>query len=319
MTQHIIVVGAGVIGLTTAVQLAEAGLHVEVMAAERPQATTSAVAGALWGPWLVEPRARVLAWAAHSLTVMQELAHHAGSGVRVASGMEVSRRSYPAPDWANLLADRRPCTPDELPTGYGHGSRYSAPLVDMPLHLGYLLARLRTAGGTLTVRRLASLDQASIDPRVAIVNCSGVGARQLVPDPELFPIRGYHVVAKNPGLTEFLEADTEHATDLLAIYPHRDHVILGGTAEPDTWSLKPDDKIATAIVDRCAELEPRLTKAAIIEHRIGLRPTKPTVRLEAERSPAGNVIIHNYGHGGAGVSLAWGCAQEVTSLLSAAT
>jgi D-amino-acid oxidase len=319
MKQHVVVIGAGVIGLTTAVHVAEAGHRVHVVAAEAPQATTSAVAGALWGPWLVEPRARVLVWASDSLKILQTLADHVSSGVRVASGIEVSRTSYGPPDWADLLVDRRPCTSDELPPGYSYGIRYSAPLVDMPVHLNYLLARLRAAGGTLTIRHLASLDQADSDPRTVIVNCSGIGASRLVPDPELFPIRGYHVVVTNPGLTEFLEADTEHPTDLLAIYPHRDHVILGGTAEPEVWRREPDHTIAAAIVDRCAQLEPRLANATIIEHRIGLRPTRRTVRVEAERSPTGNLIIHNYGHSGAGVTLAWGCAHEVASLLTAAS
>jgi D-amino-acid oxidase len=317
MKQPVVVVGAGVIGLTTAVRLAEAGHKVNVVAAEPPRATTSAVAGALWGPWLVEPRERVLRWAAHSLEVLRALAGNPNSGVRMASGIEVSRISYDPPDWASLLPDRKPCASRELPPGYSHGVRYTAPLVDMPVYLDYLLTRLQTAGGTLTIRQLTSLGQAQADARTVIVNCTGIGARHLVPDLGLFPIRGYHVVATNPGLTEFLEADTEDPKDLLAIYPHRDHVVLGGTAEPDVWDREHDDAIATAIVGRCAKLEPRLAKATIVEHRVGLRPTRSMVRVEAERSAVGSLTIHNYGHSGAGISLAWGCAQEVASLLSA--
>ncbi|MEV0797111.1 FAD-dependent oxidoreductase [Kribbella sp. NPDC050281] len=316
MSQHVVVVGAGVIGLTTAVGLAETGHRVDVVAAEPPRATTSAVAGALWGPWLVQPRERVLPWAAHTLKILRELAEHPNSGVRMATGIEVSRASYEPPDWAGLLPDRRPCASGALPPGYRHGFRYSAPLVDMPVHLDYLLARLRAAGGTVTIQRLTALNQASADPHAVIVNCSGIGARRLVPDSDLFPIRGYHVVATNPGLTEFLEADTEDPVDLLAIYPHRDHVVLGGTAEPEVWDRRSDDAIAAAIVDRCARLEPRLATATIIEHRVGLRPTRAAIRVEAERSAVGRLIIHNYGHGGAGVSLSWGCAQEVASLLA---
>ena len=116
---------------------------------------------------------------------------------------------------------------------------------------------------------------------------------------------------------EFLEADTDDSADLLAIYPHSDHVILGGTAEPEVWSRDPDDAIAAAIVDRCVRLEPRLADATILEHRVGLRPTRSTIRLEAERSATGSPIIHNYGHSGAGVTLAWGCAHEVANLLPA--
>lgn len=317
MSRHVVVVGAGVIGLTSAVRLAEAGHRVNVVSAEQPQATTSAVAGALWGPWLVEPRERVLPWAAQTLKVLRELADHTESGVRMATGIEVSRVSYGPPDWAGLQPDRTPCGSDDLPPGYSHGVRYSAPLVDMPLHLDYLLTRLRAAGGTLTIRRLTSLGQASADPRAVIVNCSGIGARQLVPDVEVFPIRGYHVVATNPGLREFLEADTGDPVGLLAIYPHRDHVILGGTAEREVWDRERDDAIAAAIIERCARLEPRLAEASIIEHRVGLRPTRAAIRVGAERSAIGRLIVHNYGHGGAGVSLGWGCAEEVASLLSA--
>ena len=60
---------------------------------------------------------------------------------------------------------------------------------------------------------------------------------------------------------------------------------------------------------------PELREARIIEHLVGLRPGRPTVRLEAEPQPNGKVVIHNYGHGGAGVTLSWGCAEEVTSLV----
>ncbi|MFC9691765.1 FAD-dependent oxidoreductase [Kribbella sp. NPDC056951] len=73
--------------------------------------------------------------------------------------------------------------------------------------------------------------------------------------------------------------------------------------------------VATAIVDRCVKLEPRLAETTILEHRVGLRPT---ARLEVERSATGTLIIHNCGHSGAGVSLSWGCAQEVAGLVSAA-
>jgi D-amino-acid oxidase len=134
---------------------------------------------------------------------------------------------------------------------------------------------------------------------------------------KLSPIRGYHVVVTNPGLTEFVEADTDDPVYLLAIYPHRDHVVLGGTAEPDVWSREPDDAIAAAIVGRCANLEPRLAEVEIIEHRIGLRPTRSAIRVETERSESGRPIIHNYGHGGAGVTLSWACAHEVVSLVGA--
>jgi len=167
----VLVIGAGVIGLTTAVTLAEAGYRVRIHTAEAHDQTTSAVAGALWGPWLVEPRERVLPWAETTLDVLRNLAATPHSGVRLASGIEISNASHGPPDWAHLLPDRRPLSPHELPPGYAHGHRYTAPLIDMPTYLAHLADRLARAGGTVEHHRIDSIEQVT---RLAdcVVNCS---------------------------------------------------------------------------------------------------------------------------------------------------
>lgn len=313
MSPPVVVIGAGVIGLTAAIVLSERGYPVQVLTADLPPATTSAVAGALWGPWLVEPRARVLEWSQETLRVLHILANEPDSGVRIATGREVTNHAYAPPDWARLLPNRARLQPHELPTGYSHGVRYSAPLIDMPVHLAYLTNRLEQAGGSIQQRRLTSLADATDERRTVIVNCTGLGARQLVPDPDLYPVRGYHLVTTNPGLSEFLEADTGHDVNLLAIYPHANHVVLGGTAEPYVWERQLDETIARAILNRCLAIEPKLAGAQILEHRIGLRPTRPRIRLDIAQSPNNVSVIHCYGHSGAGVSLAWGCAAEIAN------
>lgn len=317
MTTPIVVIGAGVIGLTTAVTLAEAGYPVVVHTAEPPEVTTSAVAGALWGPWLVEPRERVLRWAEHTLTTLRDLAAHGGIGVRLASGIDVSDIPHDPPDWAHLLPDRRTCTPDELPAGYAYGSHCTVPLLDMPIYLAYLTHRLTAAGGAIQIEPVASLDDVTPSSSL-IVNCTGLGARTLVPDNQIHPVRGHHVVVTNPGLTDFIEADTGDSTDLIAIYPHPGRVVLGGTAEPGKWDRDPDAATGQAIFERCTRLEPRLAEAKIINQLVGLRPTRPQVRVGIQQHPSGAIIAHNYGHGGAGVSLSWGCASEITNLISTA-
>ena len=72
----------------------------------------------------------------------------------------------------------------------------------------------------------------------------------------------------------------------------------------------------------CAAVDTRLATARIIEHRVGFRPARPQVRLEAEDAVAADgssarLLVHNYGHGGAGVTLSWGCARAVASLVAA--
>ncbi|MEW1613983.1 MULTISPECIES: FAD-dependent oxidoreductase [unclassified Streptomyces] len=313
--ERIVVVGAGVAGLTTAVVLAEAGASVRVIAEQVP-GVTSLAAGAMWGPYLVEPKNKVDQWGQRSLEILRELAEDPATGVRLTSGIEASRTAEAPPDWATTLPGFRLCEPTELPVGFSAGYRFTVPLIDMPTYLDYLLRRLHAAGGTIERRRLTSL--AEVGPAPAIVNCTGLGAKDLLPDPDLRPTRGQHVVVTNPGLTEFFSEDTGLSPDLLCFYPHGDTVVLGGTAIDDEGGLAPDDMAAAGILARCIQVEPRLAQVRVLEHRIGVRPSRATVRMEAERDEeTGTVVVHNYGHGGAGVTLSWGCAEEARKLLSA--
>jgi D-amino-acid oxidase len=283
--------------------------------AEEVPGVTSLAAGAMWGPYLVEPRDAVERWGRRSLEVFRGLAGDPGAaGVRLVSGVEASRTAQAPPDWARALPGFRTCGRAELPAGFAAGYRFTVPLVDMPVYLGYLLGRLRAAGGTVVRRRLASLSD--VDAGAVVVNCAGLGARDLVPDPGLRPIRGQHVVVANPGLTEFFSEDTGLSPDLLCFYPHGDTVVLGGTAIDGEPSLAPDAGAAARILARCAEVEPRLARARVLEHRVGARPTRAEVRVEREVRGDGGVVVHNYGHGGAGVTLAWGCAEVVRGLLA---
>ena len=176
----VLVVGAGVSGLTTAVCLAEAGHGVEIRADRPPADTTSAVAGALWGPHLVEAGERAIRWCRASLAAFGELAAGPGSGaagVRTASGAQVFRGPPEPPDWLAELGGYRPCRPDELPPGFASGWRYAAPLVHMPTYLRYLQARFERAGGRLAEGTVASLAGAAREAGArVVVNCSGAYA-----------------------------------------------------------------------------------------------------------------------------------------------
>jgi D-amino-acid oxidase len=125
-------------------------------------------------------------------------------------------------------------------------------------------------------------------------------------------VRGQVVVVENPGLREFFAEEPGSATELRYVLPHRDTVVLGGTAEPDRTDLAPRPEVARRILARCTEVVPALAGARVVAHRVGLRPVRDQVRLEEEARDGGRVI-HNYGHGGGGVTLSWGCAREVTA------
>ena len=319
----VLVVGAGVSGLTTAICLAETGRAVAILTGRLPQDTTSAVAGAIWGPHLVEPGARTTRWGRATLAVLRELAADPTAGVRIGHGIEVSRDAGDGqgtpPGWLTELDGYRPCQPAELPAGFTNGWRYTTPLVHMPTYLSYLQARFESAGGTIETGTASSLaDTARSYGVQAIVNCTGVGAHHLVPDPAMTPVRGQIVVAANPGISEFFIGLGDESAELIYLFPHGDTVVLGGTAAAGDWNLEPVPAVADRILRDCAAVEPRLRDARVLTHRVGLRPVRPTVRLEAERASApagGPLILHNYGHGGGGVTLSWGCAREIVDLL----
>jgi D-amino-acid oxidase len=314
--RSVVVIGAGVSGLTTAICLAEAGHPVSVWAADPPRHTTSMVAGALWGPSFQEPVAKTLAWTQQSLRDIVALAQDPGSGVRMAPALTVG--DLPGlddlPPQARLIPDLRPAGPSEVPEGFGRGFRATMPLVDMPRYLDYLVERLATAGGEIEIRTVRSLSEAGQAAPV-VVNCSGLGARELAGDRDLRPVFGQHVVLANPGL-DMLFMELSQAPEWTSIFPHAGRVVCGGIRVPGRWDTAVDPGVSEWILRRCRSVEPRLRDAEIIEVVTGLRPVRHAVRVEAETSGTAR-YVHNYGHGGEGVSLSWGCAREAADLATA--
>ena len=217
----VLVIGAGAVGLTTAISLAEAGLSVRIRTAALPAQTTSVAAGAVWGAVKVGPPDRVMEWGRVGLEVLSKLAAEPGTGVRLAAGREVSRAPLEPYYWTRLLTDVRDCEESELPDGFTSGFRYTAPLATMPIYLDYLRARFERAGGTLEVSPVASLaGLAGAAP--VVVNCSGAAAHDLVPDPAVIPVRGQVVIAANPGIEEFLISRDPEPPWIVYMFPHGD-------------------------------------------------------------------------------------------------
>ena len=310
----VVVVGCGVIGLTAAICLREAGLDARIVAAELPGATTSSVAAAIWYPYKAYPEDSVLSWGGRTYEVFDGLSGISESGVLMCEGVEIWREPVPDPWWAGAVPRVRQCDEDALPPGYTDGHAFVAPVVEMPVYLTYLMDRFAATGGSIEQRTLSSLDE--VDARV-VVNCVGLGARDLVGDTSMQPIRGQIVRVRNPGIKRFI-LDEENPEGVTYIVPRSHDCILGGTADEGAWGLEPDPETASGILSRCTQLEPRLADAEILEHRVGLRPGRTEIRLEREDGPDGVPRIHNYGHGGSGITLSWGCAEETLRLVQEA-
>jgi D-amino-acid oxidase len=308
----VLVIGAGVTGLTTAVCLAEAGLRVRVRAAEPPERTTSAVAGAMiGGPVFTEPLEAAVRWQQAGLEEFAALAQNPRTGVRVARGRLVSRIATEMPPWAERLPGFQPCEPGDH-SGFPLAFWMSSPLADMPRYLAYLVERLGAAGVEVELRPVDSLEAAAVEAPV-VVNCSGMGARVLAGDPEVHPVRGQHVIVENPGIDDFLlEGGAD--SSWTSYFPHAGRVVLGGSAARGDWSLDPDPEQTEAILRRCAAVEPRLEGARVLGVEVGLRPGRERIRLD-EEIVSGSRVIHNYGHGGVGVSMSWGCAHDIRQMI----
>lgn len=278
--RRVLVVGAGVIGLSCAVRLLEAGHRVDVLARDLPLETTSAVAAAIWSPH-VTAQEHALRWARRTYDDLAVLAGDDATGVVLRAG-----------EW------RGP-----VPDGWGTDWTSSAPVVEMPLYLRWLTARVKALGGTITRLNLSALPGGE----ALVVDAAGLGAKHLGADPTVRPVRGQVILAEQVGLDRWAVDSTSHTY----VIPRSRDIVLGGTAEVDVWSRTPDPAAAADILARATALVPALAGARVLRHKVGLRPDRPSVRLERVGD-----VIHCYGHGGAGVTLSWGCAADVVRLAS---
>jgi D-amino-acid oxidase len=305
---RVIVVGAGVIGLSCAVRLLEQGHRVDVLARDLPLETTSAVAAALWYPYRAYPYERVTAWSSATFAELERLSHDDATGVRMRRGTELHRAATADPWWSSAVPTLTRVT--AMPPPYVDGWTFEAPVAEMPVYLRWLGARVAELGGTVTRMALSGLPDGN--GAEVVVDATGLGARLMASDPSVLPVRGQVVRVEQVGLDRWWL----DSAGPVYVVPRSADVVVGGTDDEGEWDRRPDPDVAKLILERAAELVPGLAAARVLGHRVGLRPARPTVRLDEERRGTTRVV-HCYGHGGAGVTLSWGCADEVAALVSA--
>jgi D-amino-acid oxidase len=307
---RVIVIGAGVVGLSCAVRLLERGHDAGVVARDLPLETTSSVAAALWYPHRAYPFERVTAWAATTYAELSKLAADDETGVVMRRGTQLLRRREPSPWWASAVPGL--VEVEHVLPPYRAGWEMEAPVVEMPVYLRWLSARVEQLGGTVSRLALSALPTSG----ATVVNASGLGARLFADDGSVVPVRGQVVTVEQVGLDRWWLDGGDQGTRRPATYvvPRSHDIVLGGTEDEGEWDRAPDPRASERILARAVELVPELRGARVLGARAGLRPARPTVRLEAEERPDCRVV-HCYGHGGAGVTLSWGCADEVADLV----
>lgn len=231
----------------------------------------------------------------------------------------------PTPAWAGDVPHFRMLAASELQSrwaGVRSGYEVDAPLADMSRYLPYLRAHAHDLGVSFRDAHVDRLED--IPPEFdAVVNCAGLGARDLTHDDTLVPVRGQYFVMEYPAdrrVTDYV-GDDEHPGGMAYLIPRHDGICLGGTEEygeeDPRFVADPE-----AMLRRVADTVPWVldeTPRRIHRTVAGLRPFRPGgVRLAGDRLRDGRPVVHNYGHGGSGFSLAWGCAGDVVDLLEPA-
>ncbi|MEO8843965.1 MAG: FAD-dependent oxidoreductase [Kofleriaceae bacterium] len=298
---EVTVVGAGVTGLSTALALEQHGHTVRIVAAASGAAITSSVAGAVWFPYRAGPAHKVAVWAARTAGWLTDLARlEPDAGVDLLTGYEIT--DDPNPWWKAACEIRRVAAPV---TGAPGSWTFVAPRCEPAIFLPWLERQLRAR---IEVRAVIDL---AAEPGDVVVNCTGLGARELCGDAALQPIQG-QILITAPGGVDLATTitDDRDPEQIFYVIPRRDELVVGGIARPWTSAGLPpvDEAITARILRQAASLGLRIGEIRSV--RTGLRPYRPEVRLERDGR-----IIHNYGHGGAGFTLCRGCAEDVIALL----
>lgn len=305
MKQRVAIVGAGVSGLTCAVLLAERGFETAILAEQLGDETNSAAGAAMWYPYDVGASGEIVRWALVSCERFLELARRPETGVSVTE-LRVFSRLGPIspPAWAQSFATRG-LEDREVPAAFVSGFSINVPLIETGKYLAFLASRLRNAGGSIRgSRRFHKLEE--IDGEFdLVVNCAGIGARELVPDPRMEPHRGQVAIVEKFDLPFAVVCDDP---PLMYAIPRSNDCVLGGTNDvSDNRAVDP--AMTARIIAECENVLGR-SVPPLVRARVGLRPGRTgSVRLAAEKLRDGRTVVHNYGHGGSGFTLSWGCAE----------
>jgi D-amino-acid oxidase len=289
----------------------------------------------------VEPADKVIPWALETYRTLIDLARNPDSGVSMIELYQFSRtEEIQIPDWAIPLGARTvvPSPSTSFRTSaVEHGATWTGrpaperkgseritslkilksgfslrvPLMDTTIYLDYLAKRFVAAGGSIAANtHLTKLEE--VDHQFGLViNCAGIGARELVSDADLEPHRGQ--VAIVPRIKYLSYAVVCDDAPLMYAIPRKNDCVFGGTNDLSDDPIV-DSATTAQIVAGCSR-ELKIEKPNVLAERVGLRPfRKSGVRLERDHLTDGRTVVHNYGHGGSGFTLSWGCAEEVFEL-----
>ncbi|XP_072938158.1 D-amino acid oxidase [Epargyreus clarus] len=315
------VLGAGINGLACAVKIKEKypDVDVTIFSNDFTPNTTGDGSGGLWNPYLCgnTPKDLLTKWGIETFQYLHKLWKEGGYDICLMPMYELIRkeRELPQHSWANQVFGYRTMGQKQLDflsrfgVKYVAGRTFTTFVVYPPTILAHLYDRFNKANGNVVQAKLSSLEDPRLQDYDVVINCTGLGARDLVPDTNVFPIRG-HIMRMNASWINYsvVDEDTGHY-----IIPNVNNCVIGGTHQENDYSYNLNEEDTKFITNGCQELIPGLKNAELLRHWVGLRPGRNEIRLEAENKD-GKLYIHNYGHGGSGLTLFWGCSSDVLEI-----
>jgi len=309
MSKNIAVIGAGISGMSSALLLAEKGHQLHIISKGFSPDITSNRAAAFWFPYHIRNDKRGIGWCLKSFEYYKaHCSNETGismkklvKAVKNNTGDEDSWLDFMPVNSVKLLKD------SEAPKGYDTAYETYVPLIETQIFLPWIYKELENKNASFTKAEITDLSAVGKEYDM-VINCSALGARALCNDTSVIPVRG-QVVLLEPGFPDHIFLDNQTPA---YIVPRKDATIVGGTYEENVFEERTEEESLKDILTRAYSVFEGLDERKIIGNWAGLRPFRPQVRLERE---ADTNIIHNYGHGGSGYTLAFGCAEDVVKLV----
>ena len=324
------VIGAGIMGVTSAYMLKAKYplLHVDLISESFPPNTTTDVGAGYWRPPEQEQKhlQQYTTWCAKTLNYIQENMKNnrdaANMGISVCHGYYLARDSETEkPYWSDLVPNFHFLSKDELvrfPSYIKSGYAYSTGVTEGTKYTKYFLEKLIQMHVKILQQQVKCISELYQKYDV-IINCAGVGARDLVPDQQVFPIKGHVLRVKAPWIKEFVVMTELDENDMApCVFPSQECVVVGVIKRQNDTSKEPCIADRERMINKAKEFYPSLEYASILEEKVGSRPARHEIRMEMEMLKDENIkakaVIHNYGHNSWGLSMYWGCGEEVLEL-----
>lgn len=328
---RVCVVGAGVIGLSTATHLLErfpGKLDLTVMADSFSPSTTSDKASGVFlysdlglAPSQVVPT--TAKWFSSTMKRMSFIissSENAKVGVSLSHGYIFWDNPQPDPWWKDIVFGFRRVELDSaeakaltIPPTCEEIFAFTTYILHPTCYLKWMLDKINSCRCKVVKKKISSLEELSSTYDV-VINCTGLSScKELAKDSSLYPVQGQGLLVKAPWVKHWLLHVKTNAISY--VIPRSLDVMLGGTAEVGNWCEDTDQAVLSGILGKCKELVPSLSGAESAGSFVGLRPGRDGVRLERCEVAGGCVLIHCYGHGGKGLVLSWGCALDIGHMI----